>query len=428
MTFVISFIFIFIGGLNHYKEKTWVSPGVLFCYEWGIITFFASLRLFGLYAASTKTWMIIVIGTLFFEIGVYFGRRSKINYRLDKQSNNPMLFKKNIFWILVIFLFAYNSMELLKTISFINSGYSLGEIREASVGMLELANYSRKTGIVYELLDLIMSVVKVFVVASGIDAFISDFNENWKMFLGVFGVEVIDAFSTGSRFTIVYLIVELLVCIGFYRYCGYNIGVSISKKLKKWVKRIVVILILIVLIITIVRGAQLNEILAKYYRYLCGNIKFFDLHIKQIDDSGFYAWGYSGLYGLYSFVLPYLNALGLSYPSTYINTIREVFNTQEFLQIGEHLYTNAFVTPFYHLYADFRLFGVVLGMFVFGLISGRMYRRAVLECNHIRITFYLVVSQMIFKSLQIYPFSTKTYFFAIMTIFLYGKFRIKKRM
>lgn len=222
------------------------------------------------------------------------------------------------------------------------------------------------------------------------------------------------------------LVIELLVCIGFYKYCGKSIGIQISKRLKIWVKRVIVILGAIVIVLTVIRGAKLNEIFEKYYRYLCGNIIFLDLHIKQLDNSGFLSLGYAGLYGLFSFILPYLNSIGFNYPNLYLKTISEVLNTQDFLQIGDKLYTNAFITPFYHLYADFRFLGVAFGMFIFGVIAGKVYRRALIERTHTRITFYLIICQMLFKTLQLYPFSMKPYIVSIVIILFYKKMIIGK--
>lgn len=188
----------------------------------------------------------------------------------------------------------------------------------------------------------------------------------------------------------------------------------------------IVILGAIVIVLTVIRGAKLNEIFEKYYRYLCGNIIFLDLHIKQLDNSGFLSLGYAGLYGLFSFILPYLNSIGFNYPNLYLKTISEVLNTQDFLQIGDKLYTNAFITPFYHLYADFRFLGVAFGMFIFSVIAGKVYRRAFIERTHTRITFYLIICQMLFKTLQLYPFSMKPYIVSIVIILFYKKMIIGK--
>lgn len=424
------FLFIFAISI-HYKERTWVSPGALFCYEWGIISLLASMRLFGLYEASFKTWMIILLGTISFLVGINFGKRLRIgNYApvntVNGEMYNPPFFGKRIFWIIVLVLLIYNVYLLSNTYVYIKMGYSLGEIRDANAGMINLTGFSRSSGIFNELISLLMNILEIFVVATGIEAFISDIKANWKMFVAVFAVEIVNAFSTGSRFTIAYLMVELLVCIGFYKHCGQDIGIQISRKTKKWVGRIVVLLLAILIWITLVRGAQTGQIVEKYYRYVCGNIVFLDLHIKELDDIGFWSMGYAGLFGFWSFVLPYFNALGISYPTIYLDTISKVFNTQTFIQIGTKMYTNAFISPFYHLYADYRWFGVVVGMFIFGGIVGKGYSRAVRESTHVRVIFYLVMCQMLFKTLQTYPFSLKPYFFAMIIILLHQRIRVRR--
>ena len=76
------------------------------------------------------------------------------------------------------------------------------------------------------------------------------------------------------------------------------------------------------------------------------------------------------------------------------------------------------LAPFYYLYADFRIFGIIIGMTVFGLIAGYIYRKAKDLNDETSVIFYLIISQMIFKTIYGYPFASKIYFWAIILMFI----------
>ena len=140
---------------------------------------------------------------------------------------------------------------------------------------------------------------------------------------------------------------------------------------------------------------------------------FLDKNINKIDENGLWSITYAGLYGVWNFIFPLLNKMGISYSSIYLSTIQNVMNTQEYQQIGTHMYTNAFITPYYHLYADFRWFGIIIGMGGFSLISRFIYDKAYKSLDTKYIVFYLIIIQMLFKTLQFYPLVSSDYVFTL---------------
>lgn len=57
-----------------------------------------------------------------------------------------------------------------------------------------------------------------------------------------------------------------------------------------------------------------------------------------------------------------------------------------------------------------------MGMFVFGVIVGYIYKKARYYQDGRHMVYYLIICQMIFKSLQMYPFSNKTYLSVLLII------------
>lgn len=435
--FVATFLFLY-GIILYIIKRTFSSPDIMFCLEWGLISLLASFKLFSMYSASDKAWIIIFCGCLSFLIGTFltniikfkkgFNSKNKCQSG-DVNKNKEVFMKEKTFWFLMSFMFIYTLYLLSKSIEYIRLGYTLGEIREASVGMANIDGYIRRTGFFSESVDLIFSTVELIVNAVGINYFVCDMKKNYKMIMAVLILEILLSFANGGRFGLAYIIIEVLVCISLYKKSGKNINFYISPKLKKKVKKIIFILFATIIIITLVRGAKINELIVKYYRYICGNIVFFDLHIPNIDSSNIYSFPFAGMYGLWSVILPIFNFIGISYPKMYLYTVENVMTAQIFMKIGDNLHTNAFITPFYYLYADFRWFGVIFGMFIFGMLASYIYKKATIYMDSTHIVYYLIVSQMIFKTLQTYPLTNKTYVAVILFVIIRSlkKRKIKRR-
>lgn len=430
MGYIVSCVLFLLGLYISRKRRTWSSPGSLFCYEWAFISLLASLQLFGMYSASIKTWIIILVGSVAFLLGVNFGSKTKIrineaenfDFQLANDSQNSRLF-----WILFFIVFAFAIKDMVQSVRLMMSGVTLDSIRLMSYGIVESSNYQLKTGLVAELITTFISAIETIIVAIGIQKAMLNPKKDFKCLAAVTVLVLMRSFSDGGRFGIAYLIVELLVCSAIYRSHGYTFSFEIPQKIKKRIGWIVLALVGVIIALSLLRGAETSELIKKCYRYICGNIVFFDLHVQELDQSGFWSYGYAGLYGIWAWVLPLLhNSIGIPYPETYLNTITNVMNGQLYMKIGENMYTNAFITPFYQLYADFRWIGVFGGMFIFGIIAGRAYKKSI-TLRKQDIVYYLVIAQMMFKTLQVYPLASKDYvmvFVVLMLISVMKKVRI----
>lgn len=424
MGYMVTTILLLIFIIVYRNRKCLVSPDSLFCILWIAITLLASMRLFGLYEASTLTWLIILIGSVSYITGTTIGYKIKNNYisnlNSDSKEFKPYIPKK-LFWILIIILFINLLPRFLQSLEYMKLGYSLGEIREASYGMSSIQGFTRSIGI-HEYTDLIISIIEMFVVASGISCFIYDMKKYKNMMLFIIIYEIIFSFTYGGRFSFAYMIIELITCFIIYKKL-YNTTISdkITKKTKSIVKKMSVLLIIMIVVISLVRGAEVNLLLQKYYRYLCGNVVFLDLHIKDLANNNFLSFPFAGFYGFWNFILPIINKFGISYPQKYIDTINIIMDTQTFRHIGDKLSTNAFITPFYHPYADFRITGVIIGMFIFGIICGRIYKTVIIKKDNKSIINYLIISQIIFKTIQGYPFASKNYCLCLLLMYILNK-------
>lgn len=405
MGYIVASILFLYAVFQRYIRKTWIAPDTIFCYGWSVISLLAAMHLFTMYQTSTKTWFIILVGTIAFCIGCSFAYHVKIGNTLGLVTTykKVALISSRTFWLFVLVIILSCVSDFHQSYTLMKQGVSLGQIREASFGIIELTGYNYNGGAANELLGLIRGTLEITIVAYAIEEFIRDARKGAVKLAAVLAVEVIIAFTFGGRFALANFCVELVVCFFFYRHFGNSVAFQLPAKVKRWIRRVLVLMAVFFVALTLIRGADKSELLVKYYRYFCGDIKFFDLHVQELDKSGFESYGYAALYGLWNIILPVFNKLGLYYPERYLKTIEIVLDTQTFRQIGTELHTNAFITPFYHLYADFRWLGVIFGMFVFGTFCGILYKKAKNSMQPIYISCYLVISQLIFMTISAYP-------------------------
>lgn len=405
MGYITSFILLLTALLLQKKKGTWFSPDVLFCYEWFAISFLASLHLFTMYEVSTFTWNLILIGSISFCVGVNVNlnkRNIKVQIgSFSLENSRPLISQKWYYVLYALVLLSYIPL-LVQTILLLQSGIELSEVRSAYFGNTEISGYERNTGGVYAAINYLQAFGYMLVVANGIFVFVKD--RNFLFLLSAISLVIIDSTVTGGRFNIAYFVIELIICFEIFSKARITKTKKANFKTKIIVGATVLLFAYFFVSITFLRGAESDEIVTKYYRYFCGCIPYFDVRMPQIDKDGIWYCGLASFYGITNMIFPVLHVFGVPYPDTYNACIEKVNDTQEFMQIGTEMSTNAFVTPYYHLYADGRFFAVILGMLFFGLIAGKVFKNIIYKASGANVIFYLLICQMIFETLYHYPF------------------------
>lgn len=421
--FVVSLLLAMICVVSYKNTNKMNGPIFLYSLQWSIIAFFASCRLFTMFSVSYYCWIIILFGSVSFFVGAILGERIKFKNReldnTDKFYNNFLSVK----WVVILIFLVVISVviDIRQTYGLLGLGYNLGDIRTAYNGQMEISEYTRTYGVLQSLKNLFVAIIKLITVATCIVYSLHNIRKNYCLIIIAISLELLDSLTYGGRFGLAYFIIELLVCFSIMN----KIGLSIRKKIKRKIIYICLFLLSFIVFITLIRGVELGELTQKYYRYLCGNIVYFDINLIRLENLNFKSLSFASLYGFWNVFLPFLTKFGVELPDLYKETIWFVLDTQEFKQIGEILYTNAFITPFYHPYADFGIIGVFIAMAVFGILSGYAYKRACFYKDASSIVLYLIVVQMIFKSLQTYPFVLSNYFYAIVLMFLVSRLRFR---
>ena len=428
MGFSVSIVLFFIAFMSYQKEKNIIAPVTMFCTEWGVITFLASLRLFSLYEVSLKTWVIILIGSVSFVLGCKFGNKIKSKQCLKYTKKSFEFDRKKytkFFYIMLVLLILIKLLSLKESLNLLKKGVSLSLIRSASYGEIVLEGYTLATGLQYYITSIIGPVIELFFVALGIILFLTDIKKQKKIIVFILLYEIIQSLASGGRFSFAYLAIELLVCYGMMKKKRI-MAFSISKKIKRTISLSLILIFGIIIFVSLARSQKLNEFAEQIYIYMCGDIFLLNQKLNTITSTSVWALGFAGGYGFWSLFFTGLIILGIPLPALWNEVSTSVMNGQIPMYIGDGITMNAFVTPYYYLYADFRIIGVVIGMILFGVMSGFLYKKAKYSNNIGELIAYLIVTQMIFKTLHTYPLVSQVYVIAIIC-FAIRNIRIKFR-
>lgn len=432
---VVSCIILLIGLRLQRVRGSWIAPDVLFCYEWALISFLASLHLFGMDEAKNKTWLIIFIGCISYVIGVLVAipKRNRKN-NVNIFSCKEFFFNKYTFWLLFLIIFYFSWKDFLTTLMYEEMGYTLQEMRGAYFGNDAVAGFEVKKSAIQKMFTTFLDAAKLLEVAVGIHYYTVGVKRNYLYIIAVVGLVVMEAFTNGGRWGLAYLLIEVLVCFFFFKD---------SVKRKSGSSSIISPILLTSIIVGFIiatsfaRGWETDVFYIKYYRYLCGDIVFFDKHLDAITDDTPYFYIWNTFYGFWSVFFPFIRSVsGIPYPESFEMASKVIAATlQDPLPIGTDMITNAFITPFYHPYGDMGIFGVVLGMMLFGFFVGSMYRKVTARPNGRNVIIYLIACQMLLHTIYYYPFAGSNYVLVVLFFFFYRKkslniitMRINKRL
>ena len=300
-------------------------------------------------------------------------------------------------------------------------GYTLQEMRGAHFDSGAVAGFEVQKGAVQEILNALQTATKLLIVAVGIHYYTVGEKRNFLYIIAVGGLVVMEAFTDGGRWGLAYLLIEVLVCFYFFRN-SVNGKIAGSKSTLNAIL-LAAVIVGFIIATSFARGWETDIFLIKYYRYICGNIVFFDKHLASIPDDTPYFFIWNTFYGFWAMFLPFMRAVfGIPYPDSFDQASKIIAGTlQDPVQIGSDMITNAFITPFFHPYGDGGIIGVILGMMFLGFFAGSMYKKAIVNTNGRNVMVYLIVCQMLLHTIYYYPFAGNNYVFVVLFLFIYRK-------
>lgn len=424
MGYIVALVALIIGLMNHLKKRTWVNPTSLFCYLWAVISFLAALCVYGINQASTRTWLVILCGILSFAIGssIQFESRMNMDDKLYSDKAKVQLLSSKYYWLIFGIVIITLLGEVVSTIKLIQQGYQLSSIRLAKLGLTELNGYTKNRNLIYNYWIELVSGFSTILVAVGIEYFFSSIKTNKKYLIAALVLVIFDAISEGGRWILAYAAIEFVVC-----YClkkdELKHEISIKRNMKIGLVSVCGVIAFLVNKITSLRSIDNSK--QHFISYLCGCVPLLDKKLDYLHSNSIITISYSGLYGIWSYIMPYFNKMFGEIPLMYEKALDVRRNAQSFEYIGADVRFNAFSTSFYYLYADLSWVGVIIGMLFFGVVASKVYNNARTGTSNC-VAPYLIVSQMILKTIQIYPLSSSSYFVVIVALIIINRIRLNK--
>ena len=402
------FVFCF-GSLCHLKYKN-LTPSVIFNYLWGIVLFFSTFGyLFGIKPISLETYFIIVVGVLFFNLGPF------VNSKKQKKKTNFSFiytYKMNniAYFIVMAATIPFVAVILSKALSLLSSGYSLLYIRSLYFGLNGESAYWLTNPWMSLMKKFFIGPLTIAVLPLTISSICKKKYNVFQILCCLFLV-VANILSTGGRFILLYLIVELIV------------GAYIANKHKKLSIRFKIMVIALLAIFIFAIGFLTEDrnvegsIFLKIYEYFFGCVSLLDYYVPKIQTFTFFT---ASTDGFVSPILFFLNRL-FTVSTPYENIIVNELNIQNAVQLSPMLTTNAFVTTFFYGYLDFGFIGLAIELFIFGFVSYRLYTNLARGFNIRSLAIYLLIVQGLVKSIQHNPFSNSDYVLAFLYIVILTK-------
>ena len=394
---IIIVVFSVIGGVFFWrKKKNLWNPVSVFLFEWALVVYLSSLRLYNLIDISSKAYIFVLIGVISFFIGSLFGDNLRLGKKRIGRVYEINYTRMNIASIVII---VFSLFRILFIIKLLSGGFSWWEIRlmstsgEGGIGTLKGGNVS------VFLHDCIIAPLMYLIVPTLFAELLVGARNKKFILLSLIAMTCY-SISTVSRAVWAFSVLYILFIVVLYRK-----KYSLPKKVKRMMKYgifIIIFLCVIIYRITLMRNVE-ADILTNMYAYITGCMPLLTLHLNEVTSS-IRTYGAMSLYGfLYPvfFVLNYLHLL--PYPDAFMDAQYVKNSLETFMPLSPDITMNAYVTLFYYFYIDFGYLGIIIGAFAFGYLCMKSYKYLKSTGDIRSLVLYLILIQFIvFSVARIY--------------------------
>lgn len=401
-----------LGIMGIKTEKIKLNPITIFSFLWGIIIFFSNMRLYTLYETDIEIYKYIIFGVISFVCGYYSFKiilKNKVLI-INKNKTTYKIRKKMCYMLLILcLLFIAKNIIVNRKILF-KDGYNL-----ASVQTAQQENDLSSTGLENAISFLIVNPMYISLNVAIIANFLLG-DKDFKLFLCLIVLNIGRIITSGGRQSFIQFFFILLIIMSFSQHCK-NLEKKIVKKIKGKRTSVIFIGVIVLIVLSLSRS---SNIIKTIYLDFAMQPYMFEYWAKTLDSTNSIAYGLS-------------STMGFIYPVLYIckNFLRIFLEIPEFfssiynmnmlpiekwIYIGHTLKANAYVSIFWYLYYDGRLIGILIGMFILGMISNNIYTIAIKRNDMKNVSLYVMIAIMLFYSFGDMEFSKTN--FAIAFIYI----------
>lgn len=431
MVITFSIILLIISLIGYKIENNITNPITVFSGLWGVVLLCSHLSLYTLQEATEDTYKYFFAGVIMFVIGFYvnkiFLNKCRIVFKKrDRQVG--FVLRYNIMYLLIIVCILF---LLLNLINLINQTGSLNLRIVQSA--LQSGDYDNDTSPFLNAIQILVITPVSFALPAIAAADFWFGKKDFKLLLGTVVLCFVNMLATANRTTFMLVIIYLIIgaYIKIHLYNNDFLTVYQKNKMKKWIKYLCFLGFFAFLIMTISRG---SSIFRNVYTNLAMSPRMFEIWSKEIDAQNVYGYGVASLLGFFYPVCYVIkNIFGTSSLPDIVQSMYDwnILTDKQWVWPGDKITANAYVSIFWFFYTDARIIGIMLGSFIFGIVTSRSYLKTVSEdCDSKSVACYCMIFYAILFSFVRFQFALSKYVLSLLfiLIFAYKKCFVKEEI
>lgn len=378
---MIEIILLMLAILSVIKTKKVVNPASVFLILWSLIIKLSKIGLYGLYITEEKIYYYIFTGLICFFIGFILPQNKKrIVIRKKNTRYEGNCDRTSVKLNYEICYIALTVCILITIIKLKDVGFDFTNI--TLFGELDRSSYGSKLiNMLYEFVAY--PLYNTFACVTVVDFF---FGKKDKLLIALSSIMCLGwMLISGGRIAIIRLLIAVVICA--------SLNTSTKRNIAKFFSNIKFVILLAVACAVFVYFTVLKgfEPFFNIYSDFAIQPKMFEYWAKQID--GQYAYGTASLFGfIYPVLYVFKNAFGLAQIpllSPVFENIQNTFNS--WITLGTFYRCNAYTSCFWYLYYDGRIFGIIIGMLLWGAICRRVFTSVLNTMSIKEISIYVLI-------------------------------------
>ncbi|MFT9004092.1 MAG: O-antigen polymerase [Liquorilactobacillus hordei] len=334
-----------------------------------------------------------------------------VNRSLTIEKNYEFKIRYKLVYFVGVIVIIYFLRDALSSFISVLHGVSLNTIRE-NVQMEGSSGQNSIDNFIYNF--IVMPSASSILILSVADFFLG--TKDKKLFFMNICILLLISFSDAGRTPI--------MNFGLYMLAGFLL---FRKKHRLFNKKQVYLFgtLICLLLVYMTFSRTSSTVFRQLYFYFSMAPVLFQKWATNVDASNYHFHGLISFNGIF-FGLSYLakNFLGLPYSNNVIDSYNLIASTNSiWMSIASgNILANAYVSVFWYMYADGRVFGIIFGMLMYGALTSYQYMGMKACPNLKNLSIYFLFYSGIFYSFIRFPFARIDYTICfIMLIFIFFK-------
>ena len=397
---IATYILCFLLGWK--KNKVILNPLTIFSAIWLVVVLCAFTH-GKLNRPQVETIQMLIIGTLALCAGYIIAHNSrrrtyKLNNIIITGDGSKYALRYNLICILCIICILAYFYNLVLLTKIVGSG---------NLGLIKLYLQSNENGrsswlnaFYFLLVDPLSVAIPICAIADLIFG-----EKNRKLLILAITLTVEKTIANTTRSTLgIFIVYFVMGSLMYMKINGYDVRLKyFFKKRRRQIFVSCFIAMIAFVYMTIARG---SDVLDNLWTDFALPTSLFEYWKKVVDDQNIYGYGLASLNGfIYPIFYFFKNIFNIPIPE-YIETIHTLTNdTESFVWASNTVTANAYVSIYWYFYLDFRLFGIIVGLFLVGYFSEKYYRDTMYYKSAKNFAIYCFFIHMLIFSIVRMPFT-----------------------